>query len=389
MSSILNETCIVGIGETAYRRGEDRPKTDFDLQLEASLAAIAEAGLKPGDIDGIVCPIVGGKADDFAANLGLKDLRYAVTSHTGGAACVAALASAAMAVAAGVARHVLVPAGWRGYSGPRARGLASNSSDLGIGSVVRDFYAPHGAVSAVHQYALIASRYLSRYKVPVEALGMVAVEFRRNAQLNPLALMRGKELTLDEYLASTMISTPFRRFDCSLETDGAAALIVASASKARDMPQPPVYIMAVEEARPYPIDEFANRQNMVEIGLTQAAPRAFARAGVTPGDVDFLQVYDSFTINVLRQIEAAGFCQPGEAGQFVLDGNIGLRGSLPVNTNGGMLAEAHIMGMNNVLEAVRQLRGAAKDRQVQNAELGVVTGLGGGWATSGIAILRR
>lgn len=389
LSTVRDQACIVGIGESAYTRRKDQPRSDFELQLEAAQAAITDAGLAADDIDGIVCPIVGGKAEDFAVNLGLRDLRFAVTSHTGGAACVAGLASAVMAVAAGVARHVLMPVGWCGYSGLRAKDLASSSADLAIGKVVRDYYAPQGVVSAVHQYALIASRYMFEYKVPAEALGTVAVEFSRNAQLNPRAVMRGRELSLDQYFESPIISTPFRRFDCSLETDGAAALVVASSSEARDLPRPPVYIMAVEEARPYPIDELANRQKLYEIGLTQAAPRAFARAGVSPGDVDFLQVYDSFTLNVLRQIEAAGFCGEGEAGAFVLDGHIGLAGSLPVNTNGGLLSEAHVMGMNNLLEAVRQLRGGAEERQVRNAEIGVVTAMGGGWGTSSIAVLRR
>ncbi|KDE96971.1 transporter [Mycolicibacterium aromaticivorans JS19b1 = JCM 16368] len=388
MSSLRDKACIVGVGHTAYRRDGTESATDLGLQLEAAHAAIVDAGLSAGEIDGLICPINGGTAEDFIANLGLTNVRYAVTSHTGGAASVAGLATAAMAVWSGVARHVLIPAGWCGYSGPRARGMAS-SADMAIGKVVRDYYAPQGAVSAVHQYALVADRYVRKYDVPPEAMGAVAVAFRANAQLNSNAVMCGRELTMQEYLDAPPISTPFRLFDCSLETDGAAAVVVSAADRAADSPHRPVFVMSVAEGRPFPVDEFANRADPLEIGLAEAAPRAFADAGVTPSDIDLLEVYDSFTVNVLRQIESAGFCKPGEAADFVLDGCIAADGSLPTNLNGGLLSEAHVQGMNNLVEAVRQLRGGLPQRQVHNAELAVVTGMGGGWGSGALAILRR
>lgn len=388
MSSLLEKACIAGVGHTAYRRGGTDSPTDLGLQLEAARAAIADAGMATCEIDGLICPINGGTAEDFIANLGLRYVRYAVTSHTGGAASVAALATAAMAVSSGVARHVLIPAGWCGYSGPRARGMASGP-DMAIGNVVRDYYAPQGAVSAVHQYALIADRYIRQYQVPRAAMGAVAVAFRANAQRNPNAVMRGRELSMQQYLDAPPISTPFNLLDCSLETDGAAAIVVSPSERAVDGPNRPVYVMSVAEGRPFPVDEFANRVDPLEIGLAEAAPRAFAKAGVTPADIDLLAVYDSFTINVLRQLEAAGFCMRGEAADFVLDGHISAAGSLPTNLNGGLLSEAHVQGMNNMVEAVRQLRGSAGDRQVAHAELAVVTGMGGGWGSGALAILRR
>jgi acetyl-CoA acetyltransferase len=383
-----DKACISGVGHTAYRRGGPASQTELDLQVEAAQAAIVDAGLSACEIDGLICPINGGTAEDLIANLGLKHVRYAVTSHTGGAASVAGLATAVMAVWSGAARHVLIPAGWCGYSGPRARGMASGP-DMAIGKVVRDYYAPQGAVSAVHQYALIADRYMRTYQIPPEAMGAVAVSFRANAQLNPNAVMRDRALTMQEYLDGPPISTPLRLFDCSLETDGAAAVVVSAPERAVDGPHRPVFVMSVAEGRPFPVDEFANRADPLEIGLADAAPRAFASAGVTPADIDLLQVYDSFTFNVLRQIEAAGFCKPGEAADFVLDGHIAADGSLPTNLNGGLLSEAHVQGMNNVVEAVRQLRGGLAQRQVEDAELAAVTGMGGGWGTGALAILRR
>lgn len=140
---------------------------------------------------------------------------------------------------------------------------------------------------------------------------------------------------MQQYLDAPPISTPFNLLDCSLETDGAAAIVVSSSERAVDGPNRPVYVMSVAEGRPFPVDEFANRVDPLEIGLAEAAPRAFAKAGVTPADIDLLAVYDSFTINVLRQLEAAGFCMRGEAADFVLDGHISAAGSLPTNLNGG------------------------------------------------------
>lgn len=388
MISILDRACIVGVGETVFRRDKAVTTTDLELQLEAASAAIADAGLLPDDIDGLICPMNGGKVEDFVVNLGIRNLGFAVTSHTGGAAPVAGLASAAMAIGAGLSRHVLIPAGWRGFSGPRARGVASGP-DMAVGRVVRDYYAPHGAVSAVHQYALVASQYVHTYGVSAEATGAVAVTFRQHAQKNPSALMFGRELTIQDYLTAPPVSSPFGLFDCSLETDGAGAIVVSSTERARDLKQPPVFIMSVREGRPYPLDDLANRADLLQMGLTQAAPLAFRDALLKPADVDLFQVYDSFTVNVLRQLEEAGFCARGEASDFVLDGHISAQGSLPTNVNGGMLSEAHVHGMNNLIEAVRQLRGAAGSRQLQRAAVAAVTGMGGGWGSGAMALLRR
>jgi acetyl-CoA acetyltransferase len=384
---MANEACIVGVGETKYCRGEGSGLSQLALQLSACSAALADAGLRAREIDGIMPFPNLGSAEGFAANLGCENLRFAATINMGGAAPVASLQAAGAAVMAGAADYVLVPAGWNGYSGRRAaQTVQEQVSSIPGGAIARDFYLPYGLTSPPQWYALMARRHMHLYGTTAEQLGAIALTMRRHAQLNPNAVMNGKAMTLDDYLASPMITDPYRLFDCCLETDGAAAMIVTTTERARDMAGVPVRILGVAAGQPYPADEITNRKDIFMTGLTIAAPQAFKKAGLTPGDVDFAQIYDCFTFEVLQQLEETGFCKRGEGGAFVEDGRIELGGALPVNTHGGLLSEAHVLGMNHIVEAVRQLRGDAGARQVANAEVGVVTGWGD-FGDGSIAIL--
>lgn len=390
MTTLRDRACIVGVGETAYTRGTQ--KSVLRLVLEASRHAIADAGLAVQDIDGCVLSSPSLAPESLAAHLGRHDLRYSTTVAMGGASPITALHSAAMAVATGVATHVLVPFGWHGYAEARVRRREAPHAVLrptehATRQAVRHYYAPYGALAPVQYHAWLATRYRALYGTTDAQMGEVALACRAHAQYNPLASMYGRPLTMQEYLRSPLLASPFRLLDCCLETDGACAVVVTTPERARNLRHDPVYIMGIAAGHPYPADDIPPRLALCQSGLSDAAPRAFAMAGVTPRDIDFAEIYDCFTYVVLLQLEALGFCAPGEAGSFVEGGRLGIHGTLPCNTHGGLLSEAHVWGLNHVVEATRQLRHAAA-LQVPDCEIGLVTGWGD-YGDGGLVILRR
>ena len=214
-----DQVCIVGIGETPYVRKPGSGMSLLALQLHAATRAIAEAGLTNKQIDGLM-PFPGlGKAEEFAANLGIENLRFAVTVNMGGAAPVASLQAAGAALLAGCVNYVLVPAGWNAYSGFRARdAVSADASALPGAGIARDYYIPHGLTAPPQWYALMARRHMHEFGTRPEHFGAISTAMRKHAQLNPNAIMHGKPMTLDDYLASPMITDPYRLFDCCLES---------------------------------------------------------------------------------------------------------------------------------------------------------------------------
>ena len=359
--------------------------------MAASMTAIKDAGLTPAEVDAVIPPPGFVAWDEIAAHLGIPDVRYTSCPQMGGASPVAALSTAAMAIATGMASVVLVPIGWNGYSANRPRPDARPNKRrfrAGFFDVVKNYYAPYGLRSAPWWYSLYLQRYVKQFDVPAEAAGAIAVACRAHAQLNDKALMRGRPLTMDEYLASPYITEPLRKLDCCIETDCAAAVIVTSAERAKDLPHVPVTILGGAEGHPNRPDELINRNDILDLGLDLAAPRAFAMAGVAPADMDFLQIYDCFTYVALLELEALGYAERGGAAEFVKDGNIELGGKFPMNTHGGLMSQGHCWGMNHVVEATRQLRHDAGPAQVPGCELGLVTGYGD-LGDGSIAILAR
>ena len=368
---LFEKGAITGIGETAYTRGSG--KSDTALQMEASLKAIADAGLSPKDIDGVV-PYASGStvAEDFITNLGLPDLRYSATTPLGGASCVAGIQAAVSAVATGLANHVLIPIGRNGYSGSR---IGNRVQQMPQFRTIGEYEMPLGTLAPAQLYSHMARRHMELYGTKSEHFAKIAMNGRKHAAMNDNAL-RQAPMSLDDHQTSRMIADPLRLFDCCLESDGGAAVIVSASERAKDMVRKPAYIMGVAEGHPDSPSAITQRPDITTLGTAKAAPRAFGMAGITHSDIDVAEIYDCFTYIVLCQLEDLGFCKKGEGGDFVSSTSFGFDGDLPLNTHGGLLSQAHIVGMNHVVELVKQLRGGAGAAQVKGARIGLVTGYG-------------
>ena len=371
LRELSDKACITGVGQTDYSKESGR--SVLRLGVEAARAAIADARLQPGDVDAILPYVLGPTADEMAAQLGISELRYSSIIKMGGATFVACLETAALLIHNKVAKNVLVFCSRNGRSGARVTGRMNIIPGQ---SFRRDFENPYGFTVPGQWYAMIARRHMIEYGTTREDAAQFALAARKHANLNPNAMMHDRPMTLDDYMESRPIFDPFHLFDCSLESDGAAAFVVSAADAAQDMPHRPVYIAGAAQAKPAVSDDLCNRPDMFEIGLTRAAPRAYAMAGMKPSDMDGAMIYDCFTYVALLEIEEAGFCERGEVGDFVKDGRLELGGDFPCNTHGGLLSEAHIAGINHVIEAVHQLRGDCGARQIAGAERLAVTGWG-------------
>jgi acetyl-CoA acetyltransferase len=363
---------IVGVGSTDYSRRSGR--SESRLAIEAVCAALADAGLDPKTVDGIVCYPDSPPAEDLIAGLGLPDVRFTATSHLGGASSVASLQLAGAAISAGVATTVVCVFARNGSSRSR---IHDRIDRLVPGQRFRqNLERPHGISTPAQWYSFLCRRHMHEFGTTREHLGSVAMAMRSHAQLNPGAQMYGKELHLDTYLKSPPVALPYLLHDCCLETDGGCAVVLTRSDAARDCRAQPVRIAGVAEGHPSSPDDISGRTPFFDTGLRHAARRVFASTGIGPSDVDVAMIYDCFTFEVIHQLEEAGFCDPGEGGPFAESGAISLTGSLPVNPHGGLMGEGHLGGMNHVIEGVRQLRGECGERQVLGAEVVAVTGWG-------------
>ena len=371
--SLKGKGAVTGVGETRYSKSSGRSITA--LQMEASLAAIRDAGLVPQDIDGIIAyGSMAVVAEDFITNFGIPDLKFSATTPLGGASAVSSLQCAVAAVTTGICKHVLIPIGRNGSSGAGGR-IGARVREMPQFRVIGEFEMPLGAIAPAQLYAPMARRHMEEFGTTSRQLAEIAVSTRANAILNGNAMMT-KPLTIEDHQASRMISDPLRLYDCSLESDGAVAFVVSSAERAKDMAKPRIQILGVAEGHPDSPSAITQRPDLTRLGIAKAAPRAFGMAGVGHKDIDVAEIYDCFTYIVLCQLEDLGFCKKGEGGPFVASGAIKLGGTLPINTHGGLLSQAHMAGFNHVVELVRQLRGEAGKAQVKDAEVGLVTGYG-------------
>jgi acetyl-CoA acetyltransferase len=377
MSDGHRDRCaIVGIGSTDFSRHSGR--SDLTLATEASLAAIDDAGLVPGDIDGIVrCDMDLVRHNDLVHTLGLGQLDFFSDVGPGGVAPCAMVGQAVAAIMSGQATNVLIFRSLNGRSG-RRYGLSKVGTDrAGGGGTYDEYFAPYGLLTPGQIFGLMAQRHFLDFGTSEKDLGRIAMACRARANANPRAQMHDRPLDMDDYLSGRVISSPLRLFDFCLETDGACAVVVTSAERAKDGRQPPVLIRAVAQGSlpsPQPGIQFPvlMRESITTLPAKPTAQTLFRRAGLGPEDVDVAQIYDCFTITVLLQLEDFGFCPKGEGGAFVSSGAIDMGGSLPINTGGGHLSEGYIHGMNHVVEGVRQIRGESTS-QVPGAEVCLVT----------------
>lgn len=377
-AGIKNRAAIVGIGNTEYSSRSGR--SELRLALEACLAAISDAGLAPEHVDGLIrygASQTGASEAWMATNLGLPNLAYWGSIDYGGSASAALIGHAAAAVVSGMANYVLCYRSVNGRSGMRP-GTSDTYERLlrGADPSYDNFLVPYGFTAPSQTYGLLARRHMHEYGTTVEQLGHVAVTQRANANNYPGAQMYRRTLSMDDYLDAPLISDPLRKFDCCLQTDGAAAVLVTTAERAEDLQQSPAFIAAAVQATlpdmQGPLHSVVGRPELTDSTGRAAAAALYAQAGFGPDDVDVAQLYDCFTITVLLQLEDYGFCQRGESGAYVADGNVAPDGKVPINTDGGNLSAGYIHGVNHVLEGVRQIRGSSTT-QVAGAETCLVT----------------
>ncbi len=367
---------IVGLGQTDYSR--DSGRSDLTLATQAALAAIEDAGMTPADIDGIVrCDSDTVAHNDLADSLGIPNLTFWSQVGPGGVGPCAMVGQAVAAILSGQATAVLVFRELNGRSGRRYGLSPVTQARVGGGGTYDEFFAPYGLLTPGQIFAVMARRHMAEYGTTAEQLGAIALTCRARANANPRAQMRGRPLTMEDYLAARLIADPLRLFDFCLETDGSCAVVVTSTERAQDTPQPPVLIRAVAQAgipNAQPGIQFPvlMRDNITELPARAVADVLYRRAGLGPDDIDVAQVYDCFSITVLLQLEDWGFCKKGEGGPFVAGGEIDLGGRIPINTGGGHMSEGYIHGMNHIVEGARQIRGQSSS-QVPGAETCLVT----------------
>ena len=378
MNAIRDQAAIVGIGQTPFSKGLGR--SEYDMAAEAILAACDDAGIAPTQIDGVVRFDMESVDEEKLISIVGPDLRYQVGTGWGGGGSISMLVHAAMAIAMDMASHVLVfrsrARGKKSVFGKAAHQggrfwerMPQQLPDL------NQWHVPHGLVTPFMEMAMIARRHMIEYGTTERHFAEVAVAQRRHAERNPKAVMRAP-MTIEDHHASRYVAEPLRLFDCNIETDGAVAMIVTSAERARDMPHKPALIHAgALNAGSHHI-RLSNllARDRDDDGSARVGKQLWQSSGLRPSEIDAFFCYDFFTAFVIIALEDYGFCKRGEGGPFVADQGIHFEdGRLAVNTNGGQLSEAFIHGVNNALEGVRQIRGSST-AQVPDCDLVLLAG---------------
>ncbi len=388
LEDVAGEVAIVGIGETAYTKASGR--TAREIGAEAAERAIADAGLEPRDIDGLTWSGAFADFDAAAFHEHFGTSHDLWTSPWGGGMAWAGTAPhlAALAIREGRARHVLnvFPVAWA----TQRASMTGGPGEVHVAQAAKqNLEVPFGWFPQPVYFATIMRRHMIEFGTTPEQFGAVAVAARRHANLNPDAVMHGRPMTIDDYLASPVLADPLRLLDSCLISDGGAAYVTTGIDRARDLPRPPAVVAGVGEGYSGTGTNWAQQRAFTSTPQVFSAPRAFSMAGIAPADVDVLTVYDPFTVVSLMQIEDMGFCPKGEAGAFVEGATLHHDGGvLPFNTHGGLLSHAYVLGIAHVVECVKQIRGTAA-AQVPGCEVAVYGGYTGHMASTLVLVKDR
>jgi acetyl-CoA acetyltransferase len=383
--SFARQTAVVGIGATEFSKNSGR--SELQLAGEAVLAAIADAGLTPGEVDGLTTFTMETNSEiEVARTAGLGDLTFFSKIGYGGGAACATVQQASIAVATGVADVVVCYRAFNERSGHRFGSGAHRGEPTSEG-IAMSWVSSFGLMTPASWVAMFAQRYMHEYGATSADFGLVSVADRKHAATNPKAWFYEQPITLEDHQNSRWIVEPLHLLDCCQETDGGQAIVVTTVERARDLANAPAVVAGAAQGSArgqqsmvsYYRDDIAG---LPEMGLV--AEQLWAQSGLGPEDIQTAVVYDHFTPFVLQQLEEFGFCKRGEAKDFIAGGAIELGGRLPINTHGGQLGEAYLHGMNGIAEAVRQVRGTSVN-QVPEVENVLVTA-GTGVPTSGLVL---
>jgi acetyl-CoA acetyltransferase len=379
--TISGKAAIAGIGATEFSKESGR--SELQLACEATVDALTDAGLDPSEVDGMVTFTMDSNNEiEIARNVGIPELTFFSRIHHGGGAACGTVQQAAMAVATGVAKVVVCYRAFNERSGNRF-----GRTDRVAPGMEYGWYPPYGLVTPASWVAMFAQRYMYEFGVTSADFGRVSVADRKHAANNPKAWFYEKPITLEQHQSSPWIVEPLHLLDCCQESDGAVAIVVTSAERAKDLKHRPAVIEAAAQGASWDQESMTSYyreeiNGLPEMGLV--GRHLWGQSDLSPTDVQTAILYDHFTPFVLVQLEELGFCRKGEAKDFIAGGRIEMGGDLPINTHGGQLGEAYIHGMNGIAEGVRQLRGTSVN-QVDDVEHVLVTA-GTGVPTSGLIL---
>jgi acetyl-CoA acetyltransferase len=376
-TTLKDQAAIVGIGQTEFSKNSGR--SELQLACEAVRAAIADAGLKPSDVDGMTTFTLDNNDEiEVARAVGIGDLTFFSRTPHGGGAAIGVVHQAAMAIATGAAEVVVVYRALNGRSGFRySRGVGGDivTADL----IHWGWYMPFGLVTPASWVAMFTQRYMHEYGCTSLDLAEVAVSTRKHAVNNPAAFFYQRPLTVEDHQTARFIAAPLRLYDCCQETDGGTACVITTPERAKDLKHPGALIRGVAQAAGKDQESMTSFYRPSISGLPEmdlVAKQVYAQSGLGPDDLDAAIIYDAFTSIVLWQLESFRLCGVGEGKDFVKNRNLEVGGRLPTNTHGGQLSEAYIHGMNGVNEGVRLIRGTSCNQPKKNDHVLVTAGVG-------------